>query len=153
MIGSLLASAPQFISMANASINAMSSYQKLKTEKAWAKFQKRQAQADAVAKLGAAKVQSNQIREQTKKAAKDKATQSASSGVVVGSGVGDEAVRDLLASGFYNANMTMYNAHDAFMRALQGIETNTIQAKQKNKANKMGVMTSLLGLANTELSK
>lgn len=114
--------------------------------KQWSKFQNKQAKYDAMANYSSAKVQANSIREKAKSQIKGIGSDTASAGVVVGSGADDQAMRDILQAGEYDAQMTMYNANDELARAMQGIKINKMTAKQAEEKQKFSYLGGLLNL-------
>lgn len=144
--GSALTGAAIGAQIAGPLTSLMGSINEGQQAKQWSKFQNKQAKYDAMANYSLAKLQANTIREKAKAQIKGMAADTASAGVVVGSGADDQAMRDILEAGEYDAQMTMYNANDELARAMQGIKINKLTAKQAEEKQKFSYLGGLLNL-------
>lgn len=131
--------------LASSGMSALGSIQEGKQAKKWAKYQKKQAQADAINTIHAGQVEAKQIRNNADRGRKTAVADIASSGVVVGQDTAQDVEKRFNEVGEYDAQMTMFNANDAANRILAEGQAAYIQGKQAERAGYMKAFGSLLG--------
>lgn len=136
------------LALGQAGLTVGSSINDVLQTRQWNKFEKKQQKADALANLKLAEFNANQMRDKAKYEANKlyaaTAVSSANNGVVVGSDTSDQIIGNLIAANEYDAQMTMFNANDAYRRQLQQIKYNQIQKKLETRKNWWGVGGTLL---------
>lgn len=134
--GSLLSNLGLGLQLGKAGLGIASSISESIQNKKWNKFEIKQSKADAAARLKLAEFDAKQQREKTmyeaNKLMAATSVNSAANGVVVGSDTSSQVVGDLIAAGEYDAQMTMFNAQDAYKRQLQQIKYNQLKNKKNN---------------------
>lgn len=130
---------------ASVGMQAYGGIQSAKSAKAWGSYQKKQAQADALAEIGAAEVEAGYIREQAGRERSAATNAVATNGLVVGDGTAEVIEKDIIARGEHDAQMTIYNGQAAANRILAEGSAAKERGKQEAKAAYIGTAGSIFG--------
>lgn len=116
--------------MAGSGMSILGSMNDAKNAKKVAKYQRRQAEADGSAALGAANVEANKIRQAASGVQSQAVSASADSGVVVGDGSAGLAEKSIRQRAEQDALMTIFDGQDSFRRALAQGQSYKIQGQE-----------------------
>lgn len=132
--------------MAGSGMSMLGAMDEKKQAKKWAKYQTRQAQADAAAALGAAKVEAGKIRQAASAVQGQAVAATANSGVVVGEGSAGLIEKNIRQRAEEDALMTLFDGQDAFRRGLAQAQAYKIQGKAASEKANSQMFSSLVGM-------
>lgn len=132
--------------MAGSGMSMLGAMDEKKQAKKWAKYQTRQAQADAAAALGAAKVEAGKIRQAATGVQGQAVAATADSGVVVGEGSAGLIEKTIRQRAEEDALMTLFDGEDAFRRGLAQAQAYKIQGKNASQQANSSMFGSLVGM-------
>lgn len=124
--GSALSMAAPFVGPV---AGVLSSIQEAEKKKKWAKYQSKQAKADAYASLGAARVEAQKIREAAGTVQGESVASVAGSGAVVGDGSAGLIEKVIRQRAEEDALMALFDGEDAFKRGMAQAKSYKLQGK------------------------
>lgn len=136
--------------MAGASLlGAASSIQQGEQARAFGKYQERQANADAAAEQGAARVHAEKIRKMARTQSGEATAALAGSGVDVGAGTAVRINEEIYRNAEEDAVMTIFGGTDSAARMRTQGKADAIRGKQAEKAGYINAASTLLGSASS----
>ncbi len=132
---------------ASTAVSAYSSYQQGESQKDWADYQARQAEADAKAEKSAAEVQAEKIRKMARIQAGEASASLAGSGVDVGEGTALNINKDIYANAEEDAVMTIFGGADRAARGNAEAAGYRLKGAQAQQAGYLNATSSLLSAA------
>jgi len=142
-----------WVALIGAGLAAASQVQQGRNDKAWAKYQAEQTQADANAEAGAAQVHASNIISMADRQRKAARAAMAASGVDV-NGIGTPTIVDSQIAGDaeHDAFLTLLGGEDARKRGQQQAIGLNIKGNNAQKAGYLGAATTMLSAAGSMYS-
>ncbi|MFD1259790.1 hypothetical protein [Entomomonas asaccharolytica] len=132
--------------IAGSGMSMLSAMGEKKQAKKWAKYQTRQAQADAATALGASRVEAEKIRQAAGVVQGQAVAATANSGVVVGDGSAGLIEKTIRQRAEEDALMAIFDGQDAFRRGIAQGQAYKLQGQNASQQANSKIFGSLIGM-------